>query len=76
TMELRADGQLGAIRETLDRIIGQGWMMTTSSLIVRPNSSQRLPISLEMQFVLYGIAEREGAGDGMVATGNPIDQTR
>lgn len=54
-VELQADGSLKAIRQILDAVDNQGWLMTTKSMAVVPTTTQESAVSLDLRLLLFGL---------------------
>jgi hypothetical protein len=58
-VELQADGSLESVRQILERVSSQGWLMTTKGLMTVPTSVRESPVNLELRFLLYGLGPNE-----------------
>lgn len=55
-VELQAEGSLSAVRNMIQNIMSQGWLMKTESLTVIPTGIEQSPIKLEIRFLLFGLS--------------------
>ena len=58
-VELRADGSLESVRQILNEVTGQGWLMTTKYLAMTPTALRESPMSIELRLVLFGLGPKE-----------------
>ncbi len=54
-IDLRAAGPIESIIKILEDIAGQGWLVTTSSLVINPAESKGSDIALEIRLIAYGL---------------------
>jgi hypothetical protein len=62
-VELQADGSLETIRKIVGDIRNQGWLMSTKMLTARPTGVKESPVTIELQFMLYGLVPSEQEAD-------------
>jgi hypothetical protein len=73
-VELQADGPLQSVRQILQGVVHQGWLMTTKGLSMAPSGVSEAPVTLELRFVLYGLIPAQAQPEHDLAT-TPLNHT-
>jgi hypothetical protein len=60
-VQLQADGSLETVRQIINDVYQQGWLMTTKGLTANPTGVPETPVTLEIQLLLYGLGPNDNA---------------
>ncbi|MEM9644579.1 MAG: hypothetical protein AAF989_06270 [Planctomycetota bacterium] len=78
-IELRADGTLASIEDTIAAIKKKGWFSTTRNLVITPTGKAEAPVAIELRLTVYGLTPRpEGHDDfdDQLALKGPVQDER
>jgi hypothetical protein len=72
TIELKAAGPIEAINKILSEITSQGWLMSTTALVIAPAEDKSTDVALEIRMTAFGLElESKKPTDELAMQANP-----